>query len=138
MKNQQQIQDKKSRRDKIVNEGLRILNLVILTISLSGIILGFWMFFLGFHNVDLFVNRVVLFNTINAGYGEHVLDIDDFEEVGIVISTGEQLTITNIELYSRGIRLLFLGMLMTFASSAIFSTTLFWIMIFGRRISVSG
>lgn len=103
-------------------------------ISLAGIIMGFWLFFLGFHNVDLFVNRAVLFNTINVGYGEHVLDINDFAEVGIILSSGEEIIIDNIELYSRGIRSMFLGILITFGATSVFSSTLFWIIVFARRI----
>lgn len=98
-------------------------NLILLFVALVLMIFGFFLFFKGFHEVDLFVNRLILFDALNKDFGLG-LNIDSGNETGFNLYTGETITITNFDLYNFGIRNMFLGILFVFAATALFSSAL--------------
>jgi hypothetical protein len=96
---------------------------LILLISFLGIIASFFLLFKGWHDVDLFVNRAVMFNDLFMETGISI-NVRDINETAVNIKTGEKIIIPHVDVYINGSRQIFAGFILLFFSCQAYILTL--------------
>lgn len=109
------MKNKKIRIDtqKLKSSIVYIILYTLLFAAFLGIILSFFLLFKGFHEVDLFVNRAVMFNDLYVDAGV-CIEVRAVNETGIDLRTGQEIIIPHLTLYSNGVRQIFLGFFLLF------------------------